>query len=41
MGYEAWDRLAGVALGEIAAIDLPGGLHIRCADRVVQIEQIH
>jgi tRNA(Ile)-lysidine synthase len=37
MSFAAWDRLAGVALGEVGAVDLPGGLQIRAAERVVQL----
>jgi tRNA(Ile)-lysidine synthase len=37
MRFEEWDRLAGVALGEASAIDLPEGIRARCAERVVQI----
>lgn len=37
MDFAAWDRLAAVALGEITAIDLPGGLSARGNERVVQL----
>jgi tRNA(Ile)-lysidine synthase len=37
MDYAAWDRLAGVALGELPAVDLPGGIRIRAQERVVQV----
>lgn len=37
MGFEDWDRLAAVAGGEIAAVDLPGGIRARCCERVVQL----
>jgi tRNA(Ile)-lysidine synthase len=37
MDYAAWDRLAGVALGELPAVDLPGGIRIRARERVVQV----
>jgi tRNA(Ile)-lysidine synthase len=37
MDYAAWDRLAGVALGELPAVDLPGGIRIRGRERVVQV----
>lgn len=37
MGFEAWDRLAAVARGESAAVDLPGGLRARLTERVVQV----
>ena len=37
MSFAAWDRLAAVALGELAAIDLPGGLRARSTERVVQV----
>ncbi len=38
MNFDAWDRLASVALGEITAIDLPGDVCARCRDRVIQVE---
>ncbi len=37
MDYGAWDCVAGVALGESAALDLPHGVSARRADRVIQI----
>jgi len=37
MTFASWDRLAAVAQGELTAIDLPGGIHARCRDRVIQI----
>lgn len=37
MGFDAWDRLAGVALGEMTAVDLPGGVSTRLGERVVQV----
>jgi tRNA(Ile)-lysidine synthase len=37
MNFEAWDRLAGLALGAAAALDLPGGIHARRLQRVVQL----
>ena len=37
MGFEEWDRLAAVALGELTAVDLPGGIHARARERVVQL----
>jgi tRNA(Ile)-lysidine synthase len=37
MGFDAWERVAAVALGELAAIDLPGGVRVRRHGRVVQI----
>jgi tRNA(Ile)-lysidine synthase len=37
MDYAAWDRLADVALGELPAVDLPGGIRIRARERVVQL----
>ena len=40
MNFDAWDRLASVALGEIPAIDLPGDVNARCRDRVIQVEWI-
>jgi hypothetical protein len=38
MDHAAWDRLAGVVLGELPSLDLPGAIHARSTDRVVQIE---
>jgi tRNA(Ile)-lysidine synthase len=40
MRFEEWDRLAGVALGEASALDLPEGIHARCTERVVQIGDV-
>jgi tRNA(Ile)-lysidine synthase len=37
MSFDAWERVAAVALGEAAAADLPGGLHIHRRGRVVQV----
>ena len=37
MDFDAWGRLAAVALGESTAVDLPGGIRARCRERVVQI----
>jgi tRNA(Ile)-lysidine synthase len=37
MSFEHWERLAQVAFGEAAAVDLPGGLRAHCRERVVQI----
>jgi tRNA(Ile)-lysidine synthase len=37
MGFHDWDRLAGAALGETTGVDLPGGIRVRCRERVVQI----
>jgi tRNA(Ile)-lysidine synthase len=37
MGFEEWQRLAGVVRGEQAAWDLPGGVHVRRVGRVVQV----
>ncbi len=38
MDQSAWERLADVALGVINAVDLPGGLHARRRERVLQID---
>jgi tRNA(Ile)-lysidine synthase len=38
MGFEHWDRLAGVALGEVSAVDLPGGISAQCQRHVIQIK---
>jgi tRNA(Ile)-lysidine synthase len=37
MGYDAWEQVAAVALGETGAADLPGGVHIHGRERVVQV----
>lgn len=37
MGFREWDRLAAVALGEIGAVDLPGGIHAQRRLHVIQI----
>ncbi len=37
VGFEDWERVAAVALGEVTAVDLPGGLRVRRRKRVVQI----
>jgi tRNA(Ile)-lysidine synthase len=35
--FDAWDRLARVACGDLAAVDLPGGISARLRERVVQL----
>ncbi len=37
MDHAAWERVARVVFDEVAATDLPGGLHVRCRGRVVQL----
>ena len=37
MRFSDWDRVVGVVLGEISAVDLPGNIHVRAKDRVVQL----
>jgi tRNA(Ile)-lysidine synthase len=37
MGFDAWERVASVALGEAASADLPGGVTIRHHGQVVQL----
>lgn len=37
MGFEAWQRLADVALGSCPAVDLPGPIHARHRRGVIQI----
>jgi tRNA(Ile)-lysidine synthase len=37
MGFREWDRLAAVALGEVTAVDLPGGIRAQRHRHVVQI----
>jgi tRNA(Ile)-lysidine synthase len=38
-GFDAWERAAAVALGEVVAVDLPGGVRVRRKGRVVQVWQ--
>jgi tRNA(Ile)-lysidine synthase len=40
MSYHAWQRLAAVARGAKQAVDLPGGIHARQRERVVQVGQV-
>lgn len=37
MSFAAWDRLAAVVQGGQVAVDLPGGIRVRCLERVVQV----
>jgi tRNA(Ile)-lysidine synthase len=37
MHFAHWERLAAVAFGEVAAVDLPGGIAARCEGNVVQL----
>jgi tRNA(Ile)-lysidine synthase len=37
MTFTHWERLAGIARGELPAADFPGGVHCRRVGRVVQI----
>jgi tRNA(Ile)-lysidine synthase len=37
MHFDHWDQLAAVALGEVAAVDLPGGIGARRRANVVQL----
>jgi tRNA(Ile)-lysidine synthase len=39
MDRAAWDRLANVVFDNWTAVDLPGGVHVRRRDRVVQINR--
>jgi tRNA(Ile)-lysidine synthase len=39
MGRAAWERLAGVVFDDLPAVDLPGGLHARRRERVVQLRR--
>jgi tRNA(Ile)-lysidine synthase len=39
MTSAAWERLADVAQGRVTGVDLPGRIHARCLERVVQLEQ--
>lgn len=40
MGFEAWRRVAEVALGRRGAVDLPGRVHARRRGRVVQVGRL-
>ena len=40
MTHHDWDRLAGVAFGELAAVNLPGGVRACRKNRVVQVGAI-
>ena len=37
MGFEAWECLADLALADRTAVDVPGCIHARRHDRVIQI----
>jgi tRNA(Ile)-lysidine synthase len=37
MGFREWNRLAGLTLGEMPALDLPGPIRARRRERVVQV----
>lgn len=37
MGFDHWERLAGLVFGEAPAVDLPGGVRARALPRVVQL----
>jgi tRNA(Ile)-lysidine synthase len=37
MGQAAWERLADLVFGDVPAVDLPGGVHARRRERVVQV----
>jgi tRNA(Ile)-lysidine synthase len=37
MGFDDWEQLAAVVLGETTALDLPGGIHARAREHVLQI----
>jgi tRNA(Ile)-lysidine synthase len=36
MGRDEWGRLAGLTMGLVPALDLPGGIHVRRKERVIQ-----
>jgi tRNA(Ile)-lysidine synthase len=40
MGFEAWERLAEVAVGPETALDLPGGITARRRERILQLERL-
>jgi tRNA(Ile)-lysidine synthase len=37
MDFDHWDRLGGVAAGEVSGADLPGKIHAQLRERIVQI----
>jgi tRNA(Ile)-lysidine synthase len=37
MGHDAWERLAGLVFGENGGVDLPGDIHARPRDNVIQV----
>jgi tRNA(Ile)-lysidine synthase len=37
MGFREWDRLAAVALGQVPAVDLPGGIRAQRHQHVIQV----
>jgi tRNA(Ile)-lysidine synthase len=37
MSFTAWERIGDTAQGRAPAVDLPGGVRIRCKERVVQL----
>ena len=37
MTFEDWDRMAGVVLREVSAVDLPGRIRIQAWEHVVQL----
>jgi tRNA(Ile)-lysidine synthase len=39
MGFVAWERLVGLACGEVSALDLPGHVHARSQGPVLQIRR--
>lgn len=39
MTFDAWDRLAQLVEGNPAALDLPGGVHVRRTGKVVQLQR--
>jgi tRNA(Ile)-lysidine synthase len=40
MGFEDWQRAAAVVCGDLPAVDLPGGVHIRRMENVVQVQWV-
>jgi tRNA(Ile)-lysidine synthase len=39
LNFDAWDRLASVARGDIGGVDMPGGVRVRATEHVVRIER--
>jgi tRNA(Ile)-lysidine synthase len=40
MGFDDWQRLAGLVMGDETAIDLPDGIRAQCSGRVIQLRAV-